>query len=442
MKKTEFEPRDLLICFRDLLLYVLLRWKSILLVALAGALLAGGLTYAADYRRYHAVGESVPTTALPELTAEEAARVALVQRYQKAYDSICAYNENAPMMKIDFTAALTRRITYLVTGDNCVAATSLCRQTLAAEDLFSLMTARFTEEQQAVWPAYLAELVTVETECDPSATPAWSLVTVEIVAPDEELCGQLADLLRGETERLIASADGAKGRWTTDNCSVRYAERVYLRQMDSLKQQKQLQTDLKAAVATLSAIEKAYLDGADHVEDPDWQYPEPTVSLKAVVMGFAAGFALMVLWYALRYLFCGRVLSEEDVAARHSVPVLGSVAAEGKPGLLRRWLQDRDTDPALMARRVAVAAEEMGLATVYLMGDLPPVFAHELEENNIRALQGGNPADNVEDLNRIAFCDSIVAAARHGETAHTDLARALAVAKGLDQHVFGIVILK
>ena len=72
MKKTEFEPRDLFISFRDLMLYILLRWKSILLVALAGALLVGGLTYVQDTRRYQAAGETAThEPAVPELTPED-----------------------------------------------------------------------------------------------------------------------------------------------------------------------------------------------------------------------------------------------------------------------------------------------------------------------------------------------------------------------------------
>lgn len=447
MKKTEFEPRDLFLSFRDSMLYILLRWKSILLVALAGALLVGGLTYVRDTRRYQAAGETAThEPAMPELTTEGAARVALVQRYQKAYDSVCVYNENAPLMKIDFTAAPTRRITYLVTGQNSVAAAALCRQVLMAEDLFVQMTARFTEEQRAVWPAYLSELVTVETEHDPSDAAAWSLVTAEIVAPDEELRDQLADLLRSEMERVITSANGVKGKWMADVGSVRYSERVYLRQMDSLKQQKQLLTDRNAATAVLTAVDKAYMDGTQHVDDPDWQYPAPSVSVKAVALGFAAGFALMVLWYALRYLFCGRVLSEEDVAVRHGIPVLGSVA--GTPAkcplnrLWRRWLQDKPADPALLACRLALMAEEAGMTCVYAMGDLPSVFVHELEQNNISVVAGGNPAEDAESMNGLTTTDGLVAVV-HGECArHADLARGLAVARDLDCPVLGAIILQ
>ena len=448
MKKTEFEPRDLFISFRDLMLYILLRWKSILLVALAGALLLGGLTYARDYRRYHVVGESAVEgePALPELTSEGEARLALVQRYQKAYDSVCAYNENAPMMKIDFTAAPTRRITYLVTGENGAATAALCRRVLESEDLFASIVARYTEEQQAVWPAYLAELVTVEAEYDPSDAAAWTLLTVEIVAPDETLCGQLAEALRNGVEQVMSTATDVTGTWMSNNCSVRVSQRVYTRQMDSLKQQKQLQTDLNAALDALTADDKAYLDGAQHADDPAWQYPEPAVNVKAVVLGFAAGLAAMVLWYALGYLFCGRVLSEEDLAVRHGVPVLGSVA--GEPAkcplnrLWRRWLQDKTADSALMACRLVLMTKEAGITALYVMGELPETFIRELEENNVSVVMGGNPAENTAGMNALSTADGLVAVVCRETTHHAELTRALAVAENLNRPVLGAVILQ
>ncbi|MBQ4282916.1 MAG: hypothetical protein IJB96_03200, partial [Lachnospira sp.] len=51
-ENSEFKPQDLWINFRDLFLYVLLRWRSILVVALAGAVLLCGVKYLKDFMDY------------------------------------------------------------------------------------------------------------------------------------------------------------------------------------------------------------------------------------------------------------------------------------------------------------------------------------------------------------------------------------------------------
>lgn len=449
-KQNEFDPRDLTIHFRDLMLYVALRWRSILLVALAGAVLLGGFTYWRDMSLYGAAAEKTETVIAAEPDDAGLARVATVQNYRAAYTSLCAYNQAAPMMSIDFMAVHTRRMSYLVTGDCAYAAAALYSKSLESQDLY----ADLEEQDEDVLPAYLAELISVKLTYESGDTPAHCVfLDVEIVAPTKALCNQLSEVVRRTVSGLTSPVEEAvgahAGSWAFDRYVVAGSETVRNRQLDSLKQQKQLQTDLAAAEGALTAADRAYLNRLEKQEvepDPDHPTPKPTLSVKRILLGFLAGFALMALWYALGYLFCGRVLSENDLAVRHGISVLGSLAGEKKrccaDRLLCRLLQDKDTDPDLLARKLVLAVEEARLTCVYLMGDLHADFAHELEENNFSALTGGNPADSAADMEELAAADALVVAVKSGVTRHADLARALALAKSLNRPVLGAVIQK
>ncbi len=448
-KQTEFDPRDLVIHFRDLVLYVALRWRSILLVALAGAVLLGGFTYWRDMSLYGATTEKTEVVTPAEPDDEGLARVATVQNYRAAYASLCAYNQSAPMMSIDAMAVHTRRMSYLVTGDCAYTAATLYSKSLASQELYADLN---TKDETP--PAYLAELLNVKLTYETVDSPAHCVfLDVEIVAPTKALCKQLSNLVRETVTGLTAPVKEVvgehKGEWAFDRYVVAGSEAVRTRQLDSLKQQKQLQTDLAAAEGALTAGDRAYLNRLEKQEvepDADHPAPKPDLNVKMVVLGFIAGFALLAMWHALRYLFCGRVLSENDLLARHNAVVFGSLKGEKKrcfvDGLLCRLLQDKDADESLLAQQVALSAVSSGKASVCLVGDLPTAFAEELSKNNISAQVAENPARCAEGMHRLAESDGMLLAVHNGVTRHADVAYILTVAKTLDCPVLGIVIQK
>ncbi len=450
-KHNEFEPRDLVIHFRDLVLYVALRWRSILLVALACAVLLGGFTYWQDVKLYNATAESTPQLVTPaEPDAAGLARVATVQNYRAAYASQCAYNQSAPLMRVDFMAAHTHRMSYLVTGDNAFATATLYSKSLTSRDLY----AGLEEQDEEVLPSYLAELLAITLTYETVDSSVQSVfLDVEIVAPTKELCDRLSALVRETVSDLVIPVTKATGKhtgsWVFDRHAVTVSEAVRTRQLDSLKQQKQLQTDLAAAEGALTAAERAYLNRLEKQEEepaPGVAPAKPSLNLKKSLLGFLIGFALLAMWYALRYLFCGRVLSENDVVARHVVAVPGTLEGEKKRCFVDRWLcrllQDKGADPHLLACQLVLCAEKDGITSVYVAGDLPAAIAQKLDENNIEVMTGDNPADSGVGMNRLSTADSLLLVAHSGVTRHADLTRALKVAKTLDRPVLGIIIQK
>ena len=450
-RQNEFEPRDLVIHFRDLVLYVALRWRSILLVALACMVLLGGFAYWQDMKLYDAAVNNIPQTVThPDPDDAGLARVATVQNYRAAYASQCAYNQSAPMMHIDFMAVHTHRLSYLVTGEQAYVAATLYSKSLASRDLY----AGLDEQNEDILPAYFAELLTVKLTYETEAAPAQCVfLDVEIIAPTKELCERLSGLARETVSGLVAPVTEAAGEhtgsWVFDRYTVTGSESVRTRQLDSLKQQKQLQTDLAAAEGELTAADRAYLNRLEKQEEEPATGVAPTkpdLNVKMTVLGFLVGFVLMAMWYALRYLLCGRVLSENDFLTRHNVAVLGTLAGEKKrcfvERLLCKWLQDKESDPFCLACQLALSLEANGLTSVYLMGDIPASIADELESKNINVCRGGNPADTGEELNKLSAEDSIVIGVRSGVTRHADVARAIKVAKSIDCTVMGAIILK
>ena len=111
-QKTEFQPQDIFLNFRDLLLYVLLRWRSILVVVLITTLLAGGYKYLKDWRAYQAsAGASSDTAATDiELDADAILASTIISHDDIHYKNIANIDRLAKEMGV------RDRLMFLVGG--------------------------------------------------------------------------------------------------------------------------------------------------------------------------------------------------------------------------------------------------------------------------------------------------------------------------------------
>lgn len=457
--------QDIFLVFRDMILYVLLRWRSILAVALVLAVVAGGYKYMKDMRHYQAAtqtqaGETEPV----ELDDASLAKVTAVLRYRSAYEAACAYNRAALLMHIDPDAVPTRNISYLLAGERAYAAAELYRKYLADENMYTAITGQLAEAEDPL-PVYLAELVTTTIEQDSSATaPAgaesYLLLSIRVVAPTEELCGQIAAAVKDSMTTLSGTVREQVGEDLY--CEAVYDQYGVLRittirdqQQKSLNNQNDMETKLAEAEEELTAAEREYIDRQLTPEDEEQAAPaKPSVSKKFLVLGFLGGGVLMAAWYVLRYIVTRRVQSRADMALRYSFPVFGVVAAGGKKGFFldrwfKNWLRDKAEPLPLVQRQVLLAARHAECRQVYATGygltaDAAVLAGLEaqLAEQGVTLTVGAYPTTDVAAMDTMAAADALLLVETVGAASHNELARVLELAGQCGQTVLGAVLVQ
>ncbi len=454
---TQYEARDIFVRFRDMILYILLRWKSVLLVALVVAVSATGIKFWRDTTRYNSIEQAQAPeqeTEAEPLDADELAHVALVQRYQWNYDSLCTYNTTAPMMKIDFQKVPTQQMSYLFTGARSFVAATLCRESLGDEMLYASLAETLSTEENTVTPAHLAELVMVELEQDTAENADSVFVQVQVIAPNGELCADLAKVVR-DTVDSVADAvrremGNCKMRCMVDHYGVVGSDVVRDLQLARLNEQEKARLDLKKATDNLTAAEEDYLFVSDREEEkePTWSYPAPTVSLLTLILGLIGGILGMVLWYGVRYLYCGRVLSAAEMEARYGVAAFGALAGDEEQGFvgrfLRRMLQDEATEDFLLWHRMALTAENAGVKSVYLVGNADRLegLAQVMEQRGVTLQIGSSPLANPDTLAALAGSEALILTADLEVTRHKTVAAELELAQQLGCKVLGMLLMK
>lgn len=440
--KTAYDPRDITVHLRDAALYILLRWRVLLATALVGAILLTVGQYIRDLRRYR-MGQTAPQP-ITTLSADARARVAAAMGYQAAYRRVCTYNEKAPLMQVDPGATPTRRMRLLITGEGCWSAACLYQEYVAAESLY-----RDLAEDAAQEP-YLAELVTVAVETEPTqSTPQRAFLTVQVLAPTEELCNRLSSVVRRRAEEVSSAVTEAVGEhravWVFDRYAVLSTETVAEHQQTSLERQSTLQQQYAAAQSALSSEEKEYvlrLMGQSSAAEP---LQPPGVDRRAWLWGFLLGGGIGFAWLSVRYLLCGRVLSSADAVSRHGVTVAG-VLGEAGGGLTRR-LRDAAEEPELVWQRLAVSAVAAGVRRLYLSVSAEEPFtwdglAAALERQGVALTVGESPCADGEAARAFSACDGLVCAVSWGYTTHRAVARELALAHQWKTAVLGLLLLQ
>lgn len=454
---TECESRDVFVWFRDMILYILLRWKSILLVALVVAVLATGFQFWRDTNRYNSIEQAQTPEQEPvtePLDAEGLAHVAQVQRYQWNYDGLCAYNTTAPMMKIDFQKVPTQQMSYLFTGARSFVAATMCRESLADEMLYAALAEELSTETAAVASAHLAELVTVVLEQDAAESGDSVFVQIRVIAPGKELCESLADVVRDAIRSVTATVQremgSCRGRWVFDRYGAVRLEEVRDLQLARLADQEQARLDLKEAIDKLTAAEEDYLFVSDREEEkePTWSYPAPSISLSTLLLGLLGGVLGMVLWYAVRYLYCGRTLSAVEMQVRHGLTTFGTLAGTGKQGVVGRWLrnhlQDAAVEPELLWHRLALVAKNRDVHSLYLVGDARRFegLSQVMEQQGVSVKIGSSPLANPDTMAALAEAQALILTADLEVTSHKTVAAELELARQLGCEPLGVVLMK
>ena len=457
MKETQtaLNRGDVVVHLRDMALYVLLRWRRLLIIALAAAVLLAGGMYVRDYRQYRQALQAV-TAPEGQGTLSPAQREAAdaVRQLQMAVDAQCAYNQGALLMQIDAAAAPTGTLYFLVSGEQAYETVALYRKYLTRAEMYAKL-----EGCGDTLTACPAELLTTAIERDELYGDTTRLfMTVQVLAPTEALCRQMMDLIKTEAETLVPAIQAQTGTFT---CSLAYERQAVLRQPALLESQRSnhakltaLQTELDTAAGKLNSAQQAYLGLTDKAVTRTVSVPR--LSAKWAVLGFAAGLLLPALWYALRYVLEKRVQSKQDLAIRYGLPIFGGLESPARKKAskvdrrLIALLRDAADPPSVAERQVALALAGSGCGRVYLaLSDLTASeqaclggLRRQLEEKGVALTEGTCPPQDGDTLEQMATADAVLPVVKIGVSRHPSVYRTLELAQQLDRPGAGILLLQ
>ena len=433
----EMERDTQTIFFKDLFFCLIRKWKPIVLFAIIGALLLGGMQVIQNKKT--AAAHNAPLTG-EELSQREQVRQAIADTNARI-ETQRTYLSSAPLMLIDpnqvYQATLTLyvhtdykiqpNVTYQ-NPDNRPAILTAYQQALTDGELINHLA-----QETALPSQHLHELFTFNQTISQPA-----ILTVTISAPTEETAQLLLDLTNQAA--LNASTEVAS---QTDRHSIRTQPSQPTLRSDSTIAEKQ-----KQALQRLTLLQD---------QKADWQKLQTNITITGdeaspliqAVLGAALGFFAVAAVVCIGHICNNKIYSERTLKNRTGIKVLGrapSTDRHSKAGTWLRKLEGRATNP----KSLDVAAANLRNTPIGSNGLLVIGSAPEADRELVRAAltQAKVTFQDCGDLltepqahDALSACSAVVLVEKCNHSTYDDIEHVLEMIANQEKPVLGCVLL-
>lgn len=479
----------------DLVVEVLLRWRTIVVVMLVGAILMGGFSYVNSVRsaaaqrteieeqKKLAAEQETQEVLLSEreLTEQQIHNVNAALTYEKLYADKLAYQKNSVLMQLDALSVPTAEITFQVRSDDLERTYNIVKiyeDLLQGADLYN-----YLEEQCGVSSA-VKELISLECTIY-GQMMGHDTIRVTVVHSDEDTCQSMAEAMIAYVEAQQKELEKQVGAHEVSvlNCAI--ADIV---NTDVLDSQESCEMDLISLNASAIELKSAFTkeewyyynnylsEGAvsvnpdadklkdatdEEAKEPAVAVITPGVSMKYVALGMILFAFVYVFIIFLAYIFNNKLRVTETLQNLYDIPQLGCVEYEKKRrflGFIDTWILklrycgkrsfSSEEATGLVAVAVKVAAKNAGANSVCLVGcnlqentlAVCNYIADALKQDEIEVKTLNNVLYDVEAMEELSMMQHVVLVETAASTMYSEIASELELMSRQNINVLGGIV--
>ncbi len=459
-KRTDETEIDL----ADLLKRLCMRWKQILICALASAVLAGGYGYVKNSVKI----QDAQTAAETELTEEEAQKVASALELEKEMRGLESYLDGSVLMHTDPYHKYKAFMLYSIDGagrKNIQKITECYLNYIVNGGAVSQL-----QKTRSSWnmdKSYLAEIISAYRKTHESSEQIvtddeQALFYVEITGKDAKMAEQIADdmeqILAGYYKETKNRAGGHRLKLISTQISVTADSGLQTMQRDKRAQLESARANLKAATDGFSDMQMAvYLKGSSignekealSKDSKDGQEPAVDdkgtgnakesaaggtsgIPLRYMLLGLAGGIFVYCCIYVCCYLICDKVKNETEMKEFYKFPYYGGISVKAKTGKYKGKCPDHAKDAlqqpdVQLLNRIRLACRNQGITKLCAVSDFLldsqekeslECMAGQLKSAGIHTVIAENAGKNTDDWDMLAETGNVLMICRMGTTTH------------------------
>lgn len=494
----QYDLEDMEINIKDWFCTVCLKWRSIIVMMLLFAILAGGYSYIKpQLEKAESGNESI------EISSD----VIRLKNYYDLQKSQQQYMQESPLMQMDETKVSCLTLKYFVSledgedadvylSDNKVnALVEAYKNELAnaelqqkiAEQTNGVLSSEFVWELISVEDGKESGIIAVQNK-DGSVLSTQSLdvvlpkqdslsasgiFTVTIKGFDDSFCRMAADCVQEKIPGVTSELTKKVGKHTIQLISSSmeeiYDSELLTKRFDLLSKAQTVDTNITTMENALTDEEKTYaekvLSGevdtkADNVirQDEAETFSEPSISLKFLIIGLLAGAFLAVGFCSLIYIMSGKLHTADDLESMWGVKTYTRKTAEKKLFCVDKLIyeiknkgvhlfKDEELIDVLKAE-IQILAEKQGLKRFFATGTELSEADKQLMEKLQAALAGtdlsltvgSNAVYNPASMALLADADAVILLEQIGESSYAEICRELQQCAEKDIPVMGCVV--
>lgn len=494
----QYDLEDMEINIKDWFCTVCLKWRSIIVMMLLFAILAGGYSYIKpQLEKAESGNESI------EISSD----VIRLKNYYDLQKSQQQYMQESPLMQMDETKVSCLTLKYFVSLEsgedgntyqsvnkvnalveaykNAIADTEL--QQKIAEQTNGILASEFVWELISVEDGKESGIIAVQNK-DGSVLSTQSLdvvlskqdslsasgiFTVTIKGFDDSFCRMAADCVQEIIPTATSELTKKIGKHTIQMISSSmeeiYDSELLAKRYDMLSKAQTVDTNIKTIENALTDEEKTYaekvLSGevdtkADNVirQDEVETFSEPSISFKFVIIGLLVGAFLAAGFWSLIYIMSGKLHTADDLESMWGVKTYTRKPAEKKFFCVDKLIyevknkgvhlfKDEELVDVLKAE-MQILAEKQGVKKYFTTGtelsESDKQFIEKLQATlvgtDLSLTVGSNAVYNPASMALLADADAVILLEQIGESSYAEICKELQQCAEKDITVMGCVV--
>ena len=328
--------RERNINWSDLIIKILLKWRSVLIVMVLGGVLFAGISYVKSYRNIQQIKEVQENEVDEEVYSEdEKANVDIVLEYERVYETKERYQSYSVLMQMDPTSIQKAELIFLIKSDDREKSYNIEKiyeDLIVGGDLFNWL-----KEKHGIESNVVSELIELERRINGQSDGSDSLC-ISVKHYDKEICKELTDSILeyvnmqcesmqevlGEHEVIVV----AQSLTVVSDSKLLETQRTYANDIITLKTKI---AELKGKFSdkeyqyynSVSDRDEEDVEAADKV--PEVIHRTPQISFKYIVIGMAAAICLYLFVLFWIYIFNSKLRDGDNMEELYDVFHLGSV---------------------------------------------------------------------------------------------------------------------
>lgn len=378
----------------DMLVEMLMHWRIVLALMLAGGIALGGFSYFKSYQATKAQSsqeqqENENTVEQERLTAKQRANVEEVFTNEQIYNDMCLYRDNSILMRIDANNMVSMELIFLIQPGAPEQPDDM--QKIYKDLLSSNAMYAWIADKQGIMPSAAEEIISIKTQdtnvlgkrgsntlgeldIDVMGKRGSDTLGIEVVHYDEADCKAIAQTVIDYVSQMHNELDNLVGSHNVilleQTLAAKYDSGIIEWQYNYLANITALQTRIADRKENFSQEEQAYYDNltinyTDEAEqltwgaifDKSWKQSETVgeteadigaalasgtrISIKYVVLGmliaaFGYGFVVFLL-----YIINNKIRVIDNIQDIYDIPQLGTISGQDEKRKLFGFIDER-----------------------------------------------------------------------------------------------------
>lgn len=472
---------------KNLIVYVLRKWRSILIWMLIFSVALNGLAIMKSYKamrnsQQYSNEENVSSYA-EGLTDDSKEKVEetykLYVNYQKTLSDLLNYYSNSIKMQIDPNNVAVTSIQYRIENpqktDDIILAYS--NKILSSNSCEKIKENIGLKEDAN----YINELIEVKRELENNKEDTVNLTNkdssvmlIQIIAPDQGYSEKIADVIESEINEYTEEVQSTIGKFELTKIGRNFSGCV---DSELMEEQNEFVTNInsvKNAIDllenSLDANEQTYFKKLINAEEEKVTVTESdgntvkVISIKYIILGLIVGGFLCVFWYMIKYLLSIYLKTDQEIEDYYEVQVLEKFDSvervrENKNvidrfinGLFGKKNDKSELDKIqLVCTKIIVLARKNNMTHIHVTGisksedveNIKKLLVDNLIKENILTVSSGvSIIDNVESLKYLSQSEGVILVEQVGKVLFEDLGKEINICSRNNVEVIGAIVVE